>query len=197
MQNMNMLCAQSYTMVHNVIHQYWSGRHCSGIICVIKIMPRLSSLERGRAIGQLQARVHQNVVAATFGVSQATISKLQRRYQDTDNVRNRPRSGRPHVTTTASDRRIETIAARRRYVTATTIQDEVRQPGRQCTSAQTVRRRRRRLHCAGFRARLPAIVPDMNAEHKHQRLVCCRHRRRWNMIQWGNILFSDESRFCL
>ena len=32
-------------------------------------MPRLSSLERGRAIGQLQvAGVKQNVVAARFGV---------------------------------------------------------------------------------------------------------------------------------
>ena len=50
---------------------------------MIKIMPHLSSLERGRAIGQLQTGVRQDVVAATFGVSQATISKLQRRYQDT------------------------------------------------------------------------------------------------------------------
>ena len=147
---------------------------------MIKIMPHLSSLERGMAIGQLQAGVQQNVVAATFGVSQATISKQQRRYQDTDDVRDRPRSGRPRVTTAATDRRIETIAARRRYVTATAIRDEDRQPGRQCISAQTVRRR---LHRAGFRARLPAIVPDMNAEHERQRLAWRRHRRRWNMIQ--------------
>ena len=25
----------------------------------------------------------------------------------------------------------------------------------------------------------------------------CRHRRRWNRNQWGNMLFLDESRFCL
>ena len=109
-------------------------------------------------------------------------------------MRDRPRSGRPRVTSAATDRRIETLAARRRYVTARTIQAEVRQPGRQRISTQTVRRR---LHHAGFRARHPATAPDMNAGHDHLRLAWCRHRRRWNRIQWGNILFSDESRFCL
>ena len=43
-------------------------------------MPSLSSLQSGtgRAIGQLHAGVHQNVVVARFGVSQAAISELQR-----------------------------------------------------------------------------------------------------------------------
>ena len=77
---------------------------------------------------------------------------------------------------------------------ATTIQAEVRQPGRQRISTQTVRRR---LHRAGLRSRRPAVVPDMNAGHERHRLAWCRHRRRWNRNQWGNVLFSDESRFCL
>ena len=157
-------------------------------------MPRLSSLERGRAIGQLQAGVNQNVVAAIFGVSQPTISSLRRRYAVNGDVRDMPRSDRPRVTTAATDRRIETLAARRRYVTATTIQSEVRQPGRQRVSTQTIRRR---LHHAGLRSRRPAIVPDMNVEHKRRQLAWCRHRRRWNRNQWGNMLFSDELRLCL
>lgn len=157
-------------------------------------MPRLSSLDRGRALGQLQAGERQNVVAARFGVSQGTISNLIRRYHQTNDVRDRPRSGRPRVTTAATDRRIEALAARRRYVTATTIQAEVRQPGAQRISTQTVRRR---LHQAGLRCHRPAIVPDMNAQHERHRLRWCHHRRRWNRVEWGNILFSDESRFCL
>ena len=131
-------------------------------------MPRLSSLERGRAIGQLQAGVHQNVVAARFGVNQSTISSLRRRYAATSDVRDRPKSGRPRVTSAATDRRIETLAARRRYVTATTIQAEVRQPGRQRISTHKVRRR---LHRAGLRSRRPAVVPDMNAGHERHRLA--------------------------
>jgi len=49
-------------------------------------MPGLTRLERARATEQLQAGVCQNVVAARFGISQATISQLQSRYQDTGDV---------------------------------------------------------------------------------------------------------------
>ena len=51
-----------------------------------KFMPGLTRLERGRATGQLQVGVCQNVVAARYCISQATISQLQSRYQDTDDV---------------------------------------------------------------------------------------------------------------
>ena len=62
-------------------------------------MPRLSSLERERAIGQLQAGVNQHVIATAFGVSQPTI------------VRDIPRYGRPRVTSAATARRIEMLSA--------------------------------------------------------------------------------------
>ena len=85
-----------------------------------KSMPRLSSSERGRALGQLQAGVNQNVIATTFGVSQQpTISSLCIWYATTGNVRDIPRSGRPRVTSAATDRRIERLVAQRRYVKAT------------------------------------------------------------------------------
>ena len=37
----------------------------------------------------------------------------------------------------------------------------------------------------------------MTAQHERIRLAWCRHRHRWNRAQWGNVMFSDESRFCL
>ena len=46
-------------------------------------MPRLSNLDRARAIGQLEAGVKQSVVAARFGVGQSTISKLKTKFRNT------------------------------------------------------------------------------------------------------------------
>ena len=158
------------------------------------IMPRLSNVDRARVIGQLEAGVRQSLVAARFGVSRKTIGKLKQRYRDTNEVKDRPRSGRPRITTAATDHRIEALAARRRHVTATEIQVEVQQPGQQRISRQTVRRR---LHASGLRSRCPAIVPAMTAQHERIRLAWCRHRHRWNQAQWGNVMFSNESRFCL
>ena len=58
-------------------------------------MPRLSNVEKARAIGQIEAGVPQKDVAALFGVSPGTISKWKAKFQETGDVKDRPRSGRP------------------------------------------------------------------------------------------------------
>ena len=40
-------------------------------------MPKLSDLDRARAIGQLETGIKQKVVAQQFGVSQGAIAKLK------------------------------------------------------------------------------------------------------------------------
>ena len=67
-------------------------------------MPSLSNLEKARAIGQVEAGVPQNQVAALFGVSPGTISKLKAKFRETGDVKDRPRSGRPKKTTPQEDR---------------------------------------------------------------------------------------------
>ena len=57
-------------------------------------------------IGQLQAGVPQNQVAALFGVSPSTLFKLKAKFHITGDVKNRPRSGCPKKTTPQEDRLI-------------------------------------------------------------------------------------------
>ena len=40
-------------------------------------------------------------------------------------------------------------------------------------------------------------VPTMTPDHHRRRLRWCRGHSRWNRQEWQNVLFSDESRFCL
>ncbi|XP_048257253.1 uncharacterized protein LOC125382930 [Haliotis rufescens] len=61
----------------------------------------------------------QRQIARTFNCTQTTISKLIIRYQQTGQTQDRPRSGRPRVTTPAEDRYIGQIHLRNRCVTAT------------------------------------------------------------------------------
>ena len=56
-------------------------------------------------------------------------------------MKDRPRCGRPIVTTRNTDRRIEGLAARRRFVTAPEIQNDIFVPGGQRISVQTIRNR--------------------------------------------------------
>ena len=54
-------------------------------------------------IGQLQAGVPQNQVAALFGVSPSTLSKLKAKFHIMGDVKDRPQSGRPKKTTPQED----------------------------------------------------------------------------------------------
>ncbi|KAK7449155.1 hypothetical protein BaRGS_00040044 [Batillaria attramentaria] len=64
-------------------------------------MPRLTDTQRNNAIGRLQAGATQQAVATHFGVSRHTIAALWARFNNTQSVHDRPRSGRPRVTSAA------------------------------------------------------------------------------------------------
>ena len=60
--------------------------------------------ERNQAIGMLNAGMSAIVVSRHFDCTRKTIERLQRRFCVTGNVADRPRSGRPSVTTAADNR---------------------------------------------------------------------------------------------
>lgn len=157
-------------------------------------MPRLSLMDKARAIGQIQAGVPQKDVALLFGVSPSCISKLKYKYRATGDVKDRPRSGRPKVTTPQQDRYISMSALRNRRLSSRNLQARFAGRYGRRISDQTVRKR---LHAANLRARKPAKKPAMTALHRQNRMRWCRQHRPWNLNMWRNVMFSDESRFCL
>ena len=60
------------------------------------------------------------VVPRHFGCTRKTIKRLRRQFRVTGNVADRPRSGRPHVTTADDDRYIVLQHLRNRRLTAAT-----------------------------------------------------------------------------
>lgn len=59
--------------------------------------------EASRAIGFLQTGLSQRQVGAQFNVSHTVIGRLWTRYQQTNSVQRRPKSGRPKSTTAHQD----------------------------------------------------------------------------------------------
>lgn len=155
-------------------------------------MPRLNAAQRNNAIGRLQAGATQQEVARHFGVSRQTISALWTRYNNTNRVDDRPRSGRPRVTTQAQDRYIRLRHLRDRTTTATSTTTQI--PGVRRISDQTVRNR---LREAGLFARRPVRRHVLTPRHLADRLLWCQQRVRWARARWRNVLFTDESRFLL
>jgi transposase len=81
-------------------------------------MPCLSLVDRHQAIGMLQAGMSQSEVAAHFQCHRSTISALVRRQRERNDVTDRPREGRPRVTTARQDRWIQVTHLRNRRLTA-------------------------------------------------------------------------------
>ena len=82
--------------------------------------------EASRAICFLQTGLSQRQVGAQFNVSHTVIGRLWTRYQQTNSVQRRPKSGRPKSTTAHQDRRIALLAKRNRMSSAVTLNREFR-----------------------------------------------------------------------
>ena len=78
-------------------------------------MPRLTNDERNQAIGMVTGGMSFAQVAMRMRVHRHTISRLISRHRRTDSVADRPRAGRPRVTTPAQDRYIRTVHLRYYY----------------------------------------------------------------------------------
>jgi len=102
-------------------------------------------------------------------------------------VKDRLRGGRPRKTTPQEDRVITLTALSR--LSSTGLQDLmahrslIRWSGTDCTQPIS-------------RLKTPR-KPAMTAFHRQVRLLWCRQHRQWNLNLWGNVMSSDESRFCL
>ena len=77
----------------------------------------LSENQRAIAYGQLQAGLSPQDVARHFGVHVKTIRRMRTRYMQHQNFKDRPRPGRPTVTTQWEDRYLGMTMARCRFLT--------------------------------------------------------------------------------
>ena len=127
-------------------------------------MPRLNNDERNQAIWMLNAGMSATVVSRHFGCIRKTIERLRRRFRVTGNVADRPRSGRPRVTTAVNDRYIVSQHLRNRRLTAAATE---RQYG---INPQTVRNRLRR-NVYPIRAYRPYFGQILERRHRTAEMV--------------------------
>ena len=109
------------------------------------MLPRLSNDERNRAVTMLLQGATQQEVATALGIHQPTVHRLPGRLVQFGNTNDRPRSGRPRVTTARQDCLMRLTHLRNR--TQTAVEPAITTPGthNHRISAQAVRNRIRDL----------------------------------------------------
>lgn len=157
-------------------------------------MPRLTRIQREQAIGRLHAGQRPRVIANDMHCSIRTIERLRERYNATTSTNDRPRSGRPRVTTARQDRHLHRQHLRDRFRTASESARQTIGTHQRPICAETVRRR---LRTVNLSCRRPARGPILTVRHRRQRLQWAQQRQNWRHQQWRTVVFSDESRYCL
>lgn len=159
-----------------------------------RIMRHLTKEEAVKAVTLVQEGRSQRYVANVLGVQQSTISRVVRRYTDTGHFSRREGQGRKRVTTAVDDRFLRLTALRTRHCTARMLKNDLLAARNVAICVQTIRNR---LREDNIRPKVPASGPRLTREHRVARLQFARDHAGWGIEEWSNVLFTDESRFCL
>ena len=153
-------------------------------------MPRLNNDDRKQAIGMLNSGTSATVVSRHLCCTRKTIERLRRRFPVTGNVADRPRSGRPHVTTAADDRCIASQHLRNKRLTAAAT-------GRQYDIHPQTVRNRPRQNVQSILEYRPYFGQILTRHHRTARQDWCSRYMHFRRADRDLILFSDEFRFNL
>jgi hypothetical protein len=102
----------------------------------------------------------------------------------------RPRSGRPKLSSATDDRVLCRMARANPRLSA----PELQRLWSVKASVTTVRERLRAHGLWGYIARRKPLLTPL---HRQRRLQWCRERKNWSIHQWRRVIFTDESSFNL
>ena len=137
-------------------------------------MPRVPAHLCERALGMLQGGMRTADVARVINCKVRIVRRLTQCNRETGRTDDRPRSGRPRVTTPAQDRYIRMSHLRDRYRMTTTTARITPGTHNPSISAQTVRNR---VSEAGLRACRPVVRQVLTRHHRQQRRLWAQTHR--------------------
>ena len=134
----------------------------------------------GMSISELGRRYH---------VRRATISDLIRRVAATGSYSDRPRPGRPRLSTRRQDQALLRLSLANPTAVSRALAQEWTAASDVQASSSTIRRR---LISAGLHGRIVRRVPLLTAAHRRRRLEWAEEHFRWTEADRKRVLFSDE-----
>lgn len=154
---------------------------------------QLNDFERGRIVGMKDAGMSFRAIANRIGRSVSTVVRCWSRWSEEGTHARRRGSGRTRTTTVAEDRRLRLLAMRDRFSTTRAIGNVwMEELNRGLTMGSVYQR----IRSFGLRSYRPFLCLPFTAQHRARRLEWCTDRLNWDQ-EWHQVVFSDESRFCL
>lgn len=158
-------------------------------------MVKQATIQEREAIvnAKLSGQSHRQV-AAQFGVSPMAVSRIFKKFEETDSVERKAGSGKPFKTTAKERRRMVKIVKEDPKKTATEVFKFAKENMDLNISVETARRI---LRSAKLFGRRPCKKPLISLKNRKARLAFAKRHLAWTKNEWGKILWSDESKFNL
>lgn len=153
-------------------------------------MPKIHPETKALIIKRLKTRSTAEV-ADTFNVSQRQVQRIRKRFEETGDVFDKPRSGRPRKTTAREDRLLSRKSKASPFSTAAELH--------QAWSPQvpvSTRTVCRILSRNGLHGRISAQKPALNKRQLKKRVAFAKAHsllKGWTLEKWQKVDFSDES----
>jgi transposase len=127
-----------------------------------------------------------------LGIPVKTIYGKRKKFLLEGNLNPKPRTGRPQKTSARDRRLICRLSRKDPFMSAGKIKFEI---GRNDVSTKTIKRVL--FKSGGLKSRMAAKKPYLRNTNRLNRLRWAREHQNWTIDQWKEILWSDESKFCI
>ncbi|KFM73549.1 Transposable element Tc3 transposase, partial [Stegodyphus mimosarum] len=154
---------------------------------------QVSEFDRGRIVAYRECGLSFREIGSRLGRNQTTVMRISDRWMHEGTTDRHVRSFPPQCTTSRDDRNIVRMAVTDRSVTSRTIAQHSQSLTHHPVSVRTIRCR---LQQSGLSARRPLLLLPLMQYHTRLRRHWCDERGMWT-AEWNEIVFADESRFCL
>ena len=132
-------------------------------------------------------------IAAKIGCgSHSTILRLKKKYEETGNVEDKPRSGRPRTLNERNERTVIRRLMTGECSNAISLTKSLQVNNNIEVSADTVYRVLRRN---GLVARVKCKKPLLSKKHQDKWLKFAKRFKDWTISNWNKVMWSDESKF--
>uniref|UniRef100_A0A3P9HHG8 Tc1-like transposase DDE domain-containing protein n=1 Tax=Oryzias latipes TaxID=8090 RepID=A0A3P9HHG8_ORYLA len=153
-------------------------------------MPKIPPETKALIIKRLKTRSTAEV-ADTFNVSQRQVQRMRKRFEETGDVFDKPRSGRPRKTTALEDRLL--VGKSKASPLSTAAELHQAWSPQVPVSTRTVCRI---LSQNGLHGRISAQKPALNKRQLKKRVAFAKAHsllKGWTLEKWQKVDFSDES----
>lgn len=135
-------------------------------------------------------KITSRELAAKAGIkSHTSVLTIIKRYEETESVEDRPRSGAPPISTERDQRRLVSIVKKDRTASSTTLANVWKLSNGKTASPATVRRV---LHKKNYKWRTACKKPRLNKKQRKQRVEFCKSHKNWTKSMWRSVVFTDE-----